>query len=68
MNQRALYFTFSTSILLRLLTVNVKNCVTPKSQSSSANATPSSGTSPLASYKEVPSPRTSVLAQEKRSN
>ena len=68
-------FNYSTNILVRLLTVNVKNCLTPQnanmcdpilvtllkirphySQSSCENATPSSGTSPLASYKEVPPP------------
>ena len=61
------------NILVRLLTVNTKNCLSPKnlkmcypilvtllkmqphySQPSRENATPSSGTSPLASYKEVP--------------
>ena len=56
-------FTYSTNILVRLLTVNMKNCLTPEnvrpilvtllkmrphdSQSSRENATPSSGTSPL---------------------
>ena len=64
------------NILVRLLTVNVKNCLTPQnsemcdpilvtllkmqprySQSTRENATPSSGTSPLASYKEVPPTR-----------
>ena len=40
---------------------DMKNCLTPKnpkmySQSSRENATSSSGTSPLASYKEVPPP------------
>ena len=69
-------FTYSTNILVRLLTVNVKNfffipknpkmcdpiLVTPLkmrprySQSRRENATPSSGASPLASYKEVPPP------------
>ena len=73
---RTLYFFIcGTNIRLRLLTVNMKNCLTPKnpkmcdpilvtllktrphySQSSRENATPSSGTSPLASYKEVPHP------------
>ena len=67
-----LLFTYSTTILVRLLTVNMKNCLTSKnpkmcdpilvtllkmrphySQSSRENATPSSGTSQLASYKEV---------------
>ena len=52
----------STNILVRLLTVNVENCLTPQKsenvlphfiQSSLENGTPSSGTSPLASYKEV---------------
>ena len=66
---------YSTNILVRLLTVNIKNFLTPKnpkmcdpilvtvlkrrphySQSSRENATPSSGTFPLASYKEVPPP------------
>ena len=66
----------STNILVRLLTVNMKNCFTQKnpkmcdpilvpllkmrphySQFSRENATPSSGTFPLASYKEVPPPR-----------
>ena len=63
------------NILVRLLTVNMKNCLTLKksdmwdpilvhvtlwktrphySQSGRENVTPSSGTSPLASYKEVP--------------
>ena len=68
-------FTYSTNILVRLLTVNMKNCLTPKkpkmcdpilvallkmrphfSQSSRENATPFSGTSPLASYKDVTPP------------
>ena len=73
---RTLYFFIcGTNIRLRLLTVNMKNCLTPKnpkmcdpilvtllkmrphySHSSRENATPSSGTSPLASYKEVPHP------------
>ena len=70
-----LIFTYSTNILVRLLTVNMKNCLTPKkpkmcdpilvtllkmrphfSQSSRENATPFSGTSPLASYKDVTPP------------
>ena len=65
-------FTYSTNILVRLLTVNLKNFFYPKnpkmcdpilvtplkmrprfSQSRRENATPSSGASPLASYKEV---------------
>ena len=73
--KNTLLFICSTNILVRLLTVNMKNCLTPKnpkmcdpilvtllkmrphySQSSRENATPSSGTSPLASYKEVPPP------------
>ena len=73
--KNTLLFTYSTNILVRLLTVNMKNCLTPKnpkmcdpilvtllkmrphySQSSRENATPSSGTSPLASDKEVTSP------------
>ena len=56
--------TYSTNILVRLLTANMKNCLTrpksekvrPHSSNSIENATPSSGTSPLASYKEIPSP------------
>ena len=75
--KNTLLFIHSTNILVRLLTVNVKNCLTPKnpkmcdpilvtllkmrphySQSSRENATPSSDTSPLASYKEVrPAPK-----------
>ena len=73
--KNTLLFICSTNILVRLLTVNMKNCLTPKnpkmcdpilvtllkmrphySQSSRENATPSSGTSPLASYKEVHPP------------
>ena len=64
------FFTYSTNILARLLTLNMKNCLTPKIrkcvlvtllkmrpqyiQSSCENATSSGGTSQLASYKEVP--------------
>ena len=70
--KNTLLFICSTNILVRLLTVNMKNCLTPKnpkmcypilatllkmrphySQPSRENATPSSGMSPLASYKEV---------------
>ena len=73
--KNTLLFIYSTNILVRLLTVNMKNCLTQKnpnmcdpilvtllkmrphySPSNRENATPSSGTSPLASYKEVPSP------------
>ena len=58
--KNTLLFTYSTNILVRLLTVNMKNRRTQKSenvrphysQSRRENATPSS-TSPLASYKEV---------------
>ena len=70
--KNTLLFTYSTNTLVRLLTVNMKNClIYPKnqkmchpiletllkmlsyySQSSRQNATPSSSTSPLASYKE----------------
>ena len=65
--------------MVRLLTVNIKNCLTQKnpkmcdpilvtienathySQSRRENATPSSSTSPLASYKEVfPPPGTTA--------
>ena len=73
--RNTLLFTYSTNILVRLLTVNMNNCLTPKnpkmcdpilvtllkrrpnySQSSREEATPSSGTCPSASYKEVPPP------------
>ena len=66
-------YTYNTNILVRLPTVNMKNCLTPNnpkmcdlilvtllkmrprySQSSRENETPSSGTSPLAPYQEVP--------------
>ena len=69
------FFTYSTNILVYLLTVNAKNFFYPKnlkmcdtilvtplkmrprySQSRRENATPSSGASPLAPYKEVPPP------------
>ena len=69
--KNTLLFTYSTNILVRLLTVNVKNYLTPKSENvrphssnSIESATPllsiqsrkcdPSGTSSLASYKEVP--------------
>ena len=64
------FFIYRTNLLVRLLNVNTKNCLTPKnlkmcdpflvtllkmrphySQFSSENATSSTGTSPLASYK-----------------
>ena len=54
---------FVTNILVHLLTVNMKNCLNPPksenvrphySQSSRENVTPSSRTSLLACYKEVP--------------
>ena len=67
--KNTLLFTYSTNILVRLLTVNMKNCLTPKirkcalvtplkmrphySQTSCENATSSGGTFQLASYKEV---------------
>ena len=70
--KNTLLFTYSTNILVRLLTVNMKNCLDMCDpilvtllkmrphfrQSSRENATPSSGTSPLASYKDVPPPPT----------
>ena len=75
-------FTYSTNILVRLLTVNLKNffylknpkmcdpiLVTPLkmrphySQSRRENATPSSGASPLASYKEVPPPQKNLYSR-----
>ena len=72
--KNTLLFIYSTNILgSKMLTVNMKNCLTPKhpkmcdpilvtllkmrphySQSSCENATPSSSTSPWATYKEVP--------------
>ena len=74
--KNTLLFIYSTNIPVRLLTMNMKNCLTPKiqkmrvdpilvtllkmrphySQSTHENATPSSGISPLASYKEEPPP------------
>ena len=76
--KNTLLLTHSTNILVRLLTVNVKNFLASKirkcattltllkmrphySQSSRENATPSSGTSPLASYKEVLTPRGNLV-------
>ena len=64
--KNTLLFICSSNILVRLLIVNMENCLTPQksenvrphySQSSRENATPSSGTASLASYKEVPPPR-----------
>ena len=60
--------TNSTNILVRLLTANVRKyltsqirkCATPFKLNSIENATPSSGTFPLASYKEIPSPGKTV--------
>ena len=71
--KNTLIFIYSTNILVRFLTVNMNNCLTPNnpkmcdsilvpllkmrphySQSSRENATPSSGTSALASYNAVP--------------
>ena len=60
--KNTLLYTCRTNILVRLLTKNMKNCVTPQNPkicdplivSPVVNATPSSGTSTLASYKEVP--------------
>ena len=70
--QFTFHLQYKHSIQVRLLTVNMKNRLTPKnqkmrdpilvtlskmrphySQSTRENATPSSGTPPLASYKEV---------------
>ena len=74
LNEEHFTFHLQKNILVRLLTVNIKNCLIPKirkydpilvtllkmrphyRKSSCENATPSSGTSPLASYKEVHSP------------
>ena len=63
--KNTLLFICSTNILVPSLTINMENCLTPKnsenvrphySQSSRENGTPSSGTSPLVSYTEVPPP------------
>ena len=60
--KNTLLFICSTNILVRLLTVNMENCLTPQksenmlphyNKSSRENGTTASGTSPLASYKEV---------------
>ena len=59
--KNTLLFTYSTNILVRLLTVNVKKFLNPKIRkcatqfkyNSNENATPSSGTSPLGSDKEA---------------
>ena len=59
-----LLFICSTNILVPLLTINMENCLTPKTPKMCdpiivnpvVNGTPSSGTSPLASYTEVPAP------------
>ena len=85
--KNTLLFTYGTNILVRLLTVNMNNSLTPKnpkmcdpiqvtlskmqlrySQSSRENATPSSGTSPLASYKEVPRAAPKLLSLLNRSS
>ena len=65
LNKEHLTFPYSTNILLRMLTGKYEELSYPKNQkmcdlvivtSSREKATPSSGTSPLASYKEVPPP------------
>ena len=61
--KNTLLLTYSANILVRLLTVNMKNCPTPKIRKC---ATPSSGTSPLASYKEVPLPPPGILKDRKK--
>ena len=60
----ALLFTYSKNILVCLLTVNMKNCLTQESKNvrplqvtllkMRPHYSQSSGTSPLASYKKVP--------------
>ena len=58
--KNTLLLTGSSNILVRLPTVNMKNCLAQKSENvrshysqyNRENATPSSGTSALASYKE----------------
>ena len=73
--KNTLLFICSTNILVRLLTVNMENCLTSKksenvrphySQSSRENATPFSRTSPWASYKEVPPPPPPIHAELRR--
>ena len=64
--KNALLFTYSKNILVRLLTVNMKNCLTQESKNvrplqvtllkMRPHYSQSSGTSPLASYKKVPPP------------
>ena len=80
-------FTHRANILVLLLAVNMKNCLTPKikkmcypilatllkmrpydSQFSRENATPASGTSPLASNKQVPRPGPSRSMKRSRSH
>ena len=79
--KNSLLFIYSTNILVRLLTINMKNGLTPKnsilcdpiivtllkmrphySHSSHQNATPPSGTSPLATYKEVTPPPPRIIS------
>ena len=61
--KNTLPFICGTNILVRLLTINMENCLIPKnsenvrshySQTSRENGTPSSGTSPLVSYSGAP--------------
>ena len=73
--KNALLFTYSKNILVRLLTVNMKNCLTQESK----NVRPlqvtllkmrppysqSRGTSPLASYNKVPPPPPPITPWEK---
>ena len=64
--KNALLFTYSKNILVRLLTVNMKNCLTQESKNMRPlqvtllkmrpHYSQSSSTSPLASYKKVPPP------------
>ena len=64
--KNALLSTYSKNILVRLLTVNMKNCLTQESKNvrplqvtllkMRPHYSQSSGTSPLASYKKVPPP------------
>ena len=64
--KNALPFTYSKNILVRLLTVNMKNCLTQESKNvrplqvtlfkMRPHYSQSSGTSPLASYKKVTPP------------
>ena len=73
--KNALLFTYSKNILVRLLTVNMKNCLTQESKNvrplqvtllkMRPHYSQSSGTSPLASYKKVAPPPAPITPWEK---